>query len=133
MSEVVEKVAKKIKAEIETDRSNYHSHVDKDICLKFQSNTLNDVLSGILSLAPNVQHASPECLVAARFFSCLPIPQKEVLTVSENKKKLIQIIVETLIVEAVVPGQSRLIITGQEDTLVEIAPDGVVIRREDNS
>ena len=58
-------------------------------------------------------------------------PQKQVLTVSENKKKLIQIIVETLIVEAVVPGRSRLIITGQEDTPVEIAPDGVVIRRED--
>ena len=38
---------------------------------------------------------------------------------------------ETLIVEAVVPGQSRLIIMGQENTLVETAPDGVVIRRED--
>ena len=46
MSEAIEKVAKKIKAEIEnieTDRKNYHSHIDKDICSKFQSNTLDDV------------------------------------------------------------------------------------------
>ena len=28
-------------------KRNYHSHVDKYICLKFQSNTLNDVLSGV--------------------------------------------------------------------------------------
>ena len=34
-------------------------------------------------------------------------PQNQVLTVSENKKQLIQIIVETLIVEAVVPGGYR--------------------------
>lgn len=60
-------------------------------------------------------------------------PQKQVLTVSENKRQLIRIIVETLVAEAVVPGgyRSRLIITGQEDTPIEIAPDGVVIRRED--
>ena len=38
-----------------------------------------------------------------------------------------------LIAEAVVPGgnQSRLIITGQEESPVEIAPGGVVITRED--
>ena len=47
MSEAIEKVAKKIKAEIETDRKNYHSHIDKDICSKFQSNTLDDVLSRV--------------------------------------------------------------------------------------
>ena len=46
---------------------------------------------------------------------------------------MIQIIVETLIVEAVVPGgyRSRLIITGHEESPVEVAPGGVVIRRED--
>ena len=46
---------------------------------------------------------------------------------------MIQIIVETLIVEAVVPRgyQSKLIITGQEESHVEIAPGGVVIKRED--
>ena len=32
---------------IEIDRKNYHSHVDRDICLDFQSNTLNDILSKI--------------------------------------------------------------------------------------
>ena len=60
-------------------------------------------------------------------------PQKQILTVAENKKQLIQIIVETLISEGVVPGsyQSRLIITGQEYTPIEIAPAGVVIRRAD--
>ena len=63
-----------------------------------------------------------------------PLPlQKQVLTVSENKRQLIQIIVETLVAEAVVPGGylSRLIITGQDDTPIEIAPGGVVIRRDD--
>ena len=46
----IEKVAKQIKAEIadiETDRSNYHSHISKDICSKFQSDTLCDVLSKV--------------------------------------------------------------------------------------
>lgn len=60
-------------------------------------------------------------------------PQKQVLTVSENKKQLIRIIVETLVSDAVVPGgyKSRLVITGQEYTPIEISPNGVVIRRED--
>ncbi len=60
-------------------------------------------------------------------------PQKQVLTVADNKKQLIEIIVTTLIGEAKVPGRYRssLIITGQEDTPIEIAPDGVIIRRED--
>lgn len=59
-------------------------------------------------------------------------PQKQVLTVAENKKQLIKIIVATLVAEAVVPGgyRSRLIITGQEDTPIEIAPDGVIIRED---
>ena len=63
-----------------------------------------------------------------------PLPsQKQVLAVSENKRQLIHIIVEALVAEAVVPGchSSRLIITGQEPTPIEIAPCGVVIRRED--
>ena len=49
MSEAIEKVTKKIKAEIDnikTDRKTYDSHIDKDICSKFQSNTL-DVLSRV--------------------------------------------------------------------------------------
>ena len=52
--------------------------------------------------------------------------QKQVLTVSENKRQLIHIIMEALVAEAVVAGRysSRLIITGQEPTR------GVVIRRE---
>ena len=60
-------------------------------------------------------------------------PQKQILTVAENKKQLIQIIVETLISEGVVPGsyQSRIIITGQGYTPIEIAPAGLVIRRAD--
>ena len=50
MSEAIKKVAKTIKAEldsIETDRNYYHSHIDKDVCSKFQSNTLDDVLSKV--------------------------------------------------------------------------------------
>ena len=65
--------------------------------------------------------------------SLLP-PQNQVLNVSENKRQLIQIIVTTLMAEDVVPPghQSRLIITGQEDTPLEkITPNGVVIRRHD--
>lgn len=60
-------------------------------------------------------------------------PQKQILTVAENKKQLIQIIVETLVSEGVIPGsyQSRLIITGQEYTPIEITPEGAVIRRAD--
>ena len=66
-------------------------------------------LIGILSLAPNVQHASPDrgpggCKVFQLSANSPLPPQKQVLAVSENKKKLIQIIVETLIVEAVVSG-----------------------------
>lgn len=63
-----------------------------------------------------------------------PLPsQKQILTVAENKKQLIQIIVEALISEGVVPGsyQNRLIITGQEHTPIEVTPGGVVIRRAD--
>lgn len=50
MSEAIEMVAKKIKSEIdsiEIDRNNYHSHVNKDTCSRFQSNTLEDLLSKI--------------------------------------------------------------------------------------
>ena len=97
------------------------------LCLKFQSNILNDVLFSTKCSARKSRVPGGCKVFQLSANSPLP-PQK---TVSENKKKLIQIIVETLIVEAVVPGRSRLIITGQEDTLVETAPDGVVIRRED--
>ena len=64
MSEAIEKVAKKIKAEIdniETDRKNYHSHIDKDICSKFQSNTLDDVLSRV---SQKLQQSLPALLIA---------------------------------------------------------------------
>ena len=59
--------------------------------------------------------------------------QKHTFTNTDNKKQLIQIIIEMLVSEAVILGsyQSRLIITGQEYTPIEIAPGGVVIRRED--
>ena len=43
-------MAEKIKAEIgniEIDRNNYHSNIDKDICSKYQSNTLDDILSRV--------------------------------------------------------------------------------------
>ena len=60
-------------------------------------------------------------------------PQKQILIVAESKKQLIQIIVDTLVSEGVVPGsyQSKLIIIGQDYTPIEIAPGGVVIRRAD--
>ena len=63
MSEAIEKVAKKIKAEIdniETDRKNYHSHIDKDICSKFQSNTHDDVLSRV---SQKLQQSLPALLI----------------------------------------------------------------------
>ena len=63
MSEAIEKVAKKIKAEIdsiETDRKNYHCHIDNDICSKFQSNTLYDVLSRV---SQKLQQSLPALLV----------------------------------------------------------------------
>ena len=65
-----------------------------------------------------------------------PLPsQEQILTVSENKRELIHIIVETLVAEAIVPGNypSRLIITGQEPTPIEIAPHGVVIQGKEGS
>ena len=60
-------------------------------------------------------------------------PQKQVLTVSETKKQLINIIVEKLASDSVVPGgyESKLVIKGQDCTPIEISPGGVVIRRED--
>ena len=51
-----------------------------------------------------------------KLFANGPLPsQKQVLTVSENKRQLIHIIVEALVAETVVPGHysSRLIITGK--------------------
>ena len=63
MSEAIEKVAKKIKAEIdsiETDRKNYHCHIDNDICSKFQSNTLHDVLSRV---SQKLQQSLPALLI----------------------------------------------------------------------
>ena len=48
MYDMIEKVSKKIKTEIsniEIDRKIYYNHVDRDVCLHFQSNTLNDLLS----------------------------------------------------------------------------------------
>ena len=64
--------------------------------------------------------------------SSLP-PQEQVLKVPENKRQLIQIIVDTLISEGIIPGgyHNRLIVTGQDDTPVEIAPNHVVIQRHD--
>ena len=50
MSEAIEKVAKKIKAEIdsiEIDRNKYHCHTGTDICSQLQSNTLDDLLSRV--------------------------------------------------------------------------------------
>lgn len=50
MCDMIEKVSKKIKTEInniEINRKNYYNHVDKDICFYFQSNTLTDILSKI--------------------------------------------------------------------------------------
>ena len=64
MSEAIEKVAKKIKVEIdniETDRKNYHSHIDKDICSNFQSNTLDDVLSRV---SQKQQQSLPALLIS---------------------------------------------------------------------
>ena len=50
MYDMIEKVSKKIETEIsniEIDRKIYYNHVDRDVCLHFQSNTLNDLLSKI--------------------------------------------------------------------------------------
>jgi len=57
-------------------------------------------------------------------------PQKQVLTVSGNKKQLIQII---LLLQGSLPKSchSRLIVTGQDYASVKIAPGGVIIRLKD--
>ena len=50
MYDIIEKVSKKIKTEIsniEIEKKTYYNRVDRDICLHFQSNTLNDLLSKI--------------------------------------------------------------------------------------
>ena len=56
-------------------------------------------------------------------------PQKQVLTVSETKKQLINNIVEKLASDSVVPGgyEGKLVIKGQDCTPIEISPGGVVI------
>ena len=62
-SEAIEKAAKKIRAEIdsiETDRKNYHCHIDNDICSKLQSNTLHDVLSRV---SQKLQQSLPALLI----------------------------------------------------------------------
>ncbi|KAL8577294.1 hypothetical protein ACOMHN_062803 [Nucella lapillus] len=60
-------------------------------------------------------------------------PQNQVLSIPENKKQLIQIIVETLVTEATVPGghQSKLIVTGQDPTPIEISAGSITISRQD--
>ncbi len=63
MSEAIEKVAKKIKAEIDSiqiDRKNYHCHIDNDICSQFQSNALDDLLS---SISQKLQQSLPALLI----------------------------------------------------------------------
>ena len=50
LCEMVDMVSNKIKTEInniEVDRKNYFSHVDRDICLHFQSNTLTHILTKV--------------------------------------------------------------------------------------
>ena len=50
MYPMIDMVSKKIKTEInniEIDRKNYYSHVDRDVYLNFRSNTLNDILTKV--------------------------------------------------------------------------------------
>ena len=50
MHEIIDMASKKIKAEIkniEIDRKSYCGRVNKDICLYYQSNTLNDILTKV--------------------------------------------------------------------------------------
>ena len=59
-----------------------------------------------------------------------PLPsQKQVLTVSENKRQLIHIIVEALVAEAVVPGHysSRLIILVKSLHLLRLLQVGLLL------
>ena len=57
-------------------------------------------------------------------------PQNQVLNVSENKRQLIQFIIETL-VQSQWEHQGKIIVTGQEDDPIQIAPDRVIIRSQD--
>jgi len=77
----------------------------------------------ILNIVQSVQLVNSDLLKAAEYTNYLPIlffPPRNMFSLSliYNKKQSIQIIVEMLVSEAVVPGnhQNRLIITGQEDT-----------------
>ena len=42
VNNVAKKISKEIR-EIQIDRENYHAHIDKDICSKFQSNTFQSL------------------------------------------------------------------------------------------
>ena len=63
MPEMIEKVSSKIKYEIENieiDRQNYCSCVDKDICLNFQSHTLKNLL---LKISEKLNQSLPALLI----------------------------------------------------------------------
>ena len=93
-------------------------------------------LTDTSTLVLSTQHEMPGALVAVEYQLSItaPLPpQKQVLTVSENKKQLIQIIVETLVSDEVIQEgcKSKLVTTGQDYTPIEIAQNGLVIRRQD--
>lgn len=63
MSEAIEIVAKKIKEDIsniEIDGNNYHSHIDRNICSKFESSTLTDIVSNV---STKLKHSLPALLI----------------------------------------------------------------------
>ena len=86
MNDAIEKVAKQIKTEInniEADRKNYYSYIDRDICSVFQSNTFGDILSKV---SQKLKQSLPALLIgnivtsvikkpshtSANSFGCIP-------------------------------------------------------------
>lgn len=93
-------------------------------------------LINTLSLAQSVLLARLKDLVVSRCFNCLPttLPsQNKVFNIPENKKQLLQIIVETLVTDATVHAvyQSKPAETGQDPPPTEISASGITMSRQD--
>ena len=85
MNEAIEKVAKQIKTEInniEADRKKYYSHIDRDICSVFQSNTLDDIVSEV---SQKLKQSLPALLIGN--IGSIPEPEaKSILTCSLDRE-----------------------------------------------
>lgn len=74
---------------------------------------------------------------SCRVFQLSPLsplpPQSQILNSPDNKKQLVQIIVDTFKADQDILGghKHKLVITGQDEVPIEISPGGIIIDRED--